>query len=511
MEVLLQSVPEGIKLVLQPLSLVAVVLGVLVGVIIGAIPAMGPMVGMAVFLPFSIGFPPEYAILLFVGILVGSGFGNSIPAILMRVPGTASAVLTCVEGYEFQRRGEGGKAIGISLISSVIGQGISIFFFVLFMVPLVAIAINFMFPEKFALVILGLTAAVGLLGKSPVRGIAAVAIGLAIATIGPDPVTGYPRFSFGDPELQVGLGMVPVLCGILAISALLAGARQNFSWPKTEVKLSQIIPTSRKDWTEIRTGTIIGTIVGLIVGALPGAGQSIAAFIAYQQTRIFSKYRDQFGKGCPDAVAAVDAAQNAAVGGQLVPTLALGVPGAAGMVMLLAVLTIHGIVPGPGIIYSYPPAIYATTGGLIASTILLFPLGLLLVIPTIRIMTLSRITVVLSALVLCIVAIYTIRWSLFDVYVLLGTGLLGYVMLRFGFPVAPAALAVVLGGMLEENLRVGLVMTYKSWSAFFGRPAVIVILLLALVSLMWPYISPRLGRRKRTAAEGLSSSNLKDE
>ncbi|MFC2021590.1 tripartite tricarboxylate transporter permease, partial [Chloroflexota bacterium] len=312
---------------------------------------------------------------------------------------------------------------------------------------------------------------------------------------------------FGHTYLRIGVEVIPALIGILALSELLGGARQSFSWPRVKVKLSQILPTSWKEVNEFRTGTIVGTIVGLLAGALPGAGPAIAAFISYQQTKIFSKQKKLFGKGSPDLLAACDSAQNAAVGGALVPTLALGVPGSGPMVLLLAVLQLHGVLPGPDIWQSYPPAIYAAAGGLMAATILLFPIGLALVRPIMTIMTLSRPIVVVSALVICMVAVYTFRWASFDVYVLIATGLLGYIMRRFGYPVAPAALALLLGGMLERNLRLGLVICYQSWALFLLRPAVIVILLMAVGSLLWPYVSGRLARRREMTAAVQGSSS----
>ncbi len=502
MEQLVDLFSKSLLLSIQPESLMYIVIGVLIGCFSSMFPGVTPITPMGVMLPFTFGMRPENAILLFVGILVGSQFSNSIPAVLIRAPGTPSSLMTSIEGYELQRRGEGGRALGVALVASTIGQFISFLLASSLLVPLAEIAVYFLFPEMFALSILALTCAVTLGGKSVAKGFVAAAFGIALMTVGPDPVSSVPRFAYGNLWLEAGLDMLPCLLGILVIGEILFSARQSYTWPKAEgLGKGRILPT----WSELRQldrSMLVGVLAGFWMGILPGAGPAAGALLAYQQAKVFARKPQQFGKGSIEGVAAADAANNAAAAGDLVPTLVFGIPGGPTMVMILAALTIHGITPGPMLFTSAPEAIHATIGGLLTATIATFFVGYAIIRPSIYVLSLSRPVVYTGALLISIVAIYTVRMAVFDVYVMLILGVISYYMRVYGYPVAPAALGLVLGDLIEHNLRRGLVMMFGDWGMFFGRTPVMVILGLAVIALVYPFVVDWVKNRKQAAHAG---------
>ena len=499
MDSLIGVAVNGVLAAIHPLPLALISLGVIIGIIVGALPGLSALTAMAVLTPITFGMVPTNAVFFFMGIIVGGQFGNSLPAVLIGTPGTPASIMSAVEGYEFQKRGEGGKALGLSLVSSTVGQLLSGIGFVLLVIPLADFSVQFLFPEIFALSVLGLTTAATLAGRNPVKGIVAAAFGIALTTIGPDPVTSRPRFSFGYLQLEVGLDIVSMIVGILVVSELIHAARQSFNWPAGQRATGRILPTLAE--LKKASGPMgLGTVIGFFIGALPGAGASVAHFVAYGQAKLFSRHPERFGKGSMEGFVAGDAANNASSGGELTPTLGLGIPGGPGMVLVLVVLLIHGITPGPGLLQSAPGVLEATVGGLLVGTVAMFVFGYLSIRPAVYLFSVSRPAVYVGALVISLIGIYSLRSSAFDVYVSLIAGTMGYFMRRYGYPVAPTALALILGGLIEENLRRGLVMTFGSFTVFFPRPVVVVILALSGVVLLQPAVTFYLRKRRRTTA-----------
>lgn len=507
MELFVNTLTNGLAIAFQPTSLLYVVVGTLWGIIAGALPGVTASLGLALALPFTFGMSTEQSIILLTGIYVGSQFGNSIPAILIKTPGTPSAVLVVVEGYEFHKRGESGRALGLSLVSSTIGQFLSILAFIALVVPLSSVAVYFLAPEIFALAVLGLACVASLTGKNHVKGIIAAAFGIVLSTVGPDPVTSQLRFYLGNPELQVGLGLVPVLVGMLAMSEVFGSFRQIISWEKITGKFSAALP-SLSDLRLCSRPILIGTIIGVFIGALPGAAADIAAFISYQQAKQWAKEPEKWGKGSPEALTAADSANNASVGGGMIPTLGLGIPGDPPHIFIMAALIIQGITPGPMLLKNNPEALYAAFGGLLTATLAMFVLGLLLIRPSVYIATLSKPAVTVGTLSLVIVGVYSMNWSLFDVGLAMLMGIVGYFMYRYGYSVGATALGFVLGGLAERSLRQGLVMVRSNYWVFFSRPLTASILLIAILTTAYPYLSQRLAERRQAGAVEASDKEI---
>ena len=491
----------------DPWLWVYVLLGTVIGTGGGAIPGLGTTLIYGLVLPFTFTMDTVYAIAFLMAISVGTGYGNSIPAILMGVPGSSAAILTVLDGHAMHKRGDSGLALGISLFAAMLGQGLSIIIFVLMVVPLTQLAYYFLQPEQFSLYLLGIVAIAGLTGKSVLKGLLAAAIGLIIGIIGLDPVTPTPRFEFGFSILRSGIDVAPSVIGFLALSELFRSARQSFNWGTgVERPVRPKFPWSRI--REIIPAVLGGTVIGTFVGAIPGAGGTPAALIAYQQARIFAKHPEQFGKGSPEGLAANEAAQNAANSGDAAPTFALGLPGSGSMVLLLSALTVHGFVPGPSMIRNSPTLFYAAISGMLAATIFLSLTGWKMAMVMLRIININRAMVIILAITTVLVGVYSLNTRMFDVYVVLSCGVVGYFMLCFGYSTAAAALACVMGGELERSLRLGLNLTHGDFIAFFSRPYTAFFVLLS-ISFLAIGIYQQVREKRRLRAEQLEMATTK--
>lgn len=466
---------------LTPTGIAFLVLGTIAGIFLGAMPGMGPTMGMAIALPFVIRTEPEYAIFLFMAIMIGALFGNALPAVLVGVPGTPAALLTVEFGAPFARVGEGGRALMMSLVGATVGQVCGVLAFIFLIGPVAAFSVNFLFPEFFALELLGLTAAAALVGRSRLRGAAAVMIGLLLAMVGPDPVTGSVRLTFGIEELEGGLEVVPALIGLLALREVFLMASGSGAALRTGKREPVRFP--RPSTGDLRTAAApagLGSGVGVLVGALPGAGPVAASFITYRILSAFRRWRTRPGEGSLPAIASTDASQNAAGTASLIPTLALGIPGEAAMVVVLAALTSQGVIAGPNL-HQTRPGLLATVGaGLLLATLLMVVLGYLSIWPSAFLASAPPRIITYATLVAVVVGVYAYRQTTIDVWVCLATGLLGYAMAKADIPVAPAALALVLGHAAESDLRRGLILT-DGVVGFVTRPATAIILGICLL------------------------------
>jgi len=502
MELFVINIITGLKIALQPFSLFYVFLGTTLGLIGGALPGVTGTATMAMMLPFTYGMEANHSVLFLISILIGTGFGDSIPAILIKTPGTPTAVLTAIEGFKFHQRGEGGKALGLCLYSNLIGQVIGILFFITMVVPLARVAIHFLSPEIFALAIFGLSAAASLTGKNVFKGIIAVFFGLILATVGLDPISGQQRFTFGIVNLETGFPLVPVMIGLLTISEVFIGSRQLIDAGKWS---GDKAPTAMPVWKDLKFCTVpilIGSAIGVAVGIMPGAGATVASFIAYQQARYWAKEPHLWGEGSREALTTLDASNSGAVGGELIPTLGLGIPGSVSMSVILMALMLQGIQPGPMLMQARPDLVYAVFGGLLVSTVAVRIIGYLIIRPAIRLATVPRPYLLAGILALTTVGVYTINWQLFDVYVTMFFGMVGYFMYRYGYPAAPAVLALVLGYMIESNFRYALLMHYGKMLGIFSRPITTIILCMAVVTFVLPFVMERFRIKKKTEKHG---------
>jgi len=499
---MLQNLAMGFGIALSPLNLFFIVLGQLIGVSVGILPGINASMAVAILLPLTFGMTPVASLLLLAGIYMGAMFGGSITSILLRVPGTSTAAVIALDGYEMTRKGRAGLALGITAIGSWIAGTFSVIVLMSIGPWLSSVALAFGPPEYFALIFLGLTMITSLGSGSLVRGLIAGAFGLLLGTIGMDPGTGISRFTFGILGLDNGISFVAVLIGMFAVSQSLMNLERHLSHLFYKGKVTGLLP----NWNDFKQsfGSIIrGSVLGTFIGMLPGAGATAAAFMSYSIEARISKHPEQVGKGDIRCVAGPGSADNSAAGGALVPLLSLGIPGSETTAVLLGALMIQGIRPGPLLFSQHTSLVWA----LIASLYLANCLGLILATAGIKPLTqiLRLPTPILSAfiLVMSVVGAYSINNSMIEVWTVVIFGVIGYLMKRLHIPVAPVILALVLGPMAEKSFRQALFMSDGSLTIFFTRPITVTLLIISFISLFLPFILSRFKSKVLPHSKGL--------
>jgi putative tricarboxylic transport membrane protein len=486
-------------LALDPWVVLFIFLGVLWGCGAGALPGVNSVMAIGVMVPFTFTMDPIVAVAFLMSINVGSAYGNSIPAILVGVPGTASAFLTAIDGYALHKRGESGLALGVTYFSSVMGQFLATLLFLMLVIPLAGLTYVFIAPELFSLYLLGATALVMLSGNNIIKGFAAAAFGLTIAMIGRDSLSAVTRFTFGFPELRGGIEIIPVVLGLLAVSEIIRSMRQNYEWEALAPDFSPKFPPMSA-LRRVFPFILVGTGIGSIIGAVPGLAGSAAAIMSYQQSRLWSKHPEEYGKGSIEGIASNESAQNADQAGELIPTFGLGIPGSSSMVIVLGALLMHGFVPGPLLIKESPQLLYAAVAGLLISTLILALIGWWIARSLLRVVTFDRSFVLVGALFLSMIGVYSLNRSIFDVYTLLFFGVIGYFMLRYGYPPAGASIAAILGKGLETNLRAGLMLKNGNVIEFVTRPWTALFLCVSLALFIYAvYSTVKLVRKEKLA------------
>ena len=497
----------SLGLLADPFMWVLLIVGALYGIVAGAMPGIGQTMAYGLILPFTFALAAHHGVALLLATAVGVQYGNSLPAVLIGLPGTPGAVLTAVDGFALYKRGERGVALATQYIAALGGQFVSIGFFILAVIPLSGLAFIFLPPELFGLYLLGLVAIVSLTGQSVLRGIAAAALGMFVGLIGLDPITNLPRYA-PDPSFRTGLDETALVIGLLAVGELFRQMRQVYQYDADIA--GQSVPSFpplsqlRRIWRP----AAIGTVVGTFVGAIPGAGGGGAALLSYQQAKIFSKNPEEFGKGSIEGLAAHEAAQSASNSGEIIPTLGLGIPTSGSTVLLLTALMLQGIVPGPQMIRQTPDLLSAAILGLTGATIVLAIVGWKAAMLMVRVISFDRQVVNVVALTLVVVGVYAIRGRVFDVLVCLGAGIVGYFMLRHGYSTAAAALAVIVSPRLESSLRTGLRMTDYDLVQFLSRPITLVLVVLAGLLLVYGAVAEYRTRRRQAATMDAGAHDL---
>jgi len=489
----LTSLVGGFAVALRPLNLGLAFGGVFVGTFVGMLPGIGPINAIAILIPitFAAGIPPESALILMAGIYYGSQYGNSISTILLNVPGTASAVVTALDGHEMTRAGRGGQALAMAAIASFFGGTVSIFGLVLFAPLLAEWAIRFGPAEYFALMVFAFAALSSLAGGSLVKGLASTAFGLLLATVGLDPNSAVPRFTFGQIKLLDGMDFVVVTIGLFAVSEVLQLLQETERGQAAAGAYGRVMITVKEF---VRTlGTMIrGSVLGFLVGVLPGAGGTIASFLAYSTEQRVSDREGTFGKGDIRGVAAPESANNAAANGAMIPLLTLGVPGSGTTAVLLGALLGLGVTPGPLLIQEQPDLFWGLVASMYVGNVFLLLLNLPLVGVFVRALTLPRWFLLPGVAALSFVAVYAVNQSPFDLVLMTAFGVVGWLMRRTGFPLAPVILGLVLGPIMEKSLRRAMALSAGDWRVLFDSPIAIVLWVLAAASLVVP---PLLARR----------------
>ncbi len=474
--------------------------GVVWGIVGGALPGISPSIAMALLLPFTYGMDPVVGIVLLASTYVGAEYGGSIPAILIRTPGTNAAAATVIDGYEMQQQGRGGEALGISLISGVTGGLIGLIVLVLLTEPLARVALLFTPPAYFALGILAISVIATLSEGTLIKGLITGVLGLMIAMIGSDPMSGVGRFTFGRPELLTGIDYILIMVGVFAVSELLIQAGRP-EWQKPGRDTRVRLP-SFKIWRRLWPAQGIGAVIGTFEGCMPGAGGSVAAFMSYNEARRWSPRPETFGKGAPEGVAAPETANNTVACTALVPTLSFGIPGSNSTAILLGGLLIHGLVPGPLLFQRSPEFIYGLYGGLAVANISLAVLGMLVLTPCLWLVSQPKPYLLAGIYALIFSGVYSINHSLFDLWIVLGAGVLGYGLRVFGFPFLPLVLGVILGHMIESSYRRSLVLSRGDHSIFIEDPVSAGLLATAVLFVVGSLARNWYTSRRKTAEPG---------
>ncbi|MFC4457933.1 tripartite tricarboxylate transporter permease [Pseudonocardia nematodicida] len=474
----------------------ALAAAVTAGLVVGALPGLTATMGMALFLPFTFLMPPEVGLSAMVGIFAGGIAGGAIPAILLNVPGTPASAATALEGYPMSRAGHGREALSIAMLAGAVGGVVSGLLMAVLAPTIARFALNFQAPEFFVLAIYGLTIISAVSGRSLVKGYAAGLLGLTLGVVGLDPVSGQLRLTMGSDTLYGGVSLIPVLIGVFGITQVLVMiADRAGSQRPPELRGPRWI--SRANLRDTTPTMARGSVIGSFVGAIPGTGTDIGAFLAYSDARRRNRGRVPFGKGNPTGVAGPEAANNGVVGGAMIPTFTLGIPGEAGTAVLLGGLLVHGLTPGPDL-FTGPQSgiVYTIFASFIVSALLVLVIGTTAVRAFSHVVRVPPHVLIPVISLLCLVGAYAINNRFADVLVAILFGVLGYLMVRNDFPVSPLILGLILGPMAEVNFRRAMTITHGDWTVFFTRPASLLFWALIVLTLFWVW---RSGRKDRAA------------
>lgn len=482
----------------QPAALLLATIGVALGIVIGALPGLTATMGVAILLPFTFGMDPVSGLLMICGVFFGGVYGGSITAILLKIPGTPAAAATAIDGYQLTLKGQAGLALGTATCSSFLGGTISVLILIFLAPVLAGIALEFSASESFALAVFGLSIIASISGKSVVKGLISGFLGLLIATVGLDPMGGFPRFTGGYTEL-FNVPFIPVMIGLFAAAEAFKSIEESALADRASAALGRVIPT----WTAYRR--VLGTVgrsslLGTMIGIIPGAGSDIAAFVAYNEAKRFSRTPENFGKGELAAVAACEAGANGCTGGALLTMLTLGIPGDAVTAVMLGALTLQGLQPGPLLFREHADMVFTLFAGMLVCYVLMLVLGFASLHFMGRILRTPKAVLTPSILVLCVVGTYALNNSLFDVGIMLAAGVIGYFMQKRDFPASPVVLALIMGPMAEANFRRALSLSGGSYDFLYTRPITVGLLAIATVSLLFPLVRPWLRRRKTDEA-----------
>jgi putative tricarboxylic transport membrane protein len=479
----LPGLEYALPVLTDPFVIGLIIAGTVAGVLVGALPGLSSSMAVALLLPFSLYLDPIPAIALLSALYCAGTFGGSITAILINAPGAPPAAATAFDGYPLAVKGEAGRALGISAVSSACG-GIFSVLVLLFAAPWLArIAYTFGPPEYFALAVFGLSMLSSISGAEPTKNLISGCFGLLIATVGVDLTSGIERLTFGIPELYDGIHFIPVLIGLFAVTELLTQA-QTLGLEKVAVTIKALKLPTLDDFRRVKGTILRSSGIGTFIGILPAEGSTMAAMIGYNEAKRWSDEPEEFGKGSIEGIAGPEAANNAATGGSMVPTLALGIPGSATAAVILGGLQVQGLRPGPYLFDEQPGLLYGIFFAMLLANALFLVFGLLGAKLFSRISLVPTTFLWPTVFALCFVGAYGLEQSLVDVWVMLIAGLIGFGLKRYGFSPAPIIMGLVLGGLVETSLAQSMIIFDQQWTGFLAHPIALVFFALALVSML---------------------------
>jgi putative tricarboxylic transport membrane protein len=494
----------GFSVALQPSVFAYAFLGCLIGTLVGMLPGVGPLAGISLLLPATFGLSPTVAIIMLAGIYYGAMYGGSTTSILMRLPGEAASVMTCIDGYEMTRRGRGGAALAVAAIGSFVAGTISVVLLMLLAPPLASLALRFGPPEYFALLLSGLFVLAYMSGGSMAKTLAMAALGLFLGTVGIDTMTGFFRFHYGLVELGDGIGIVPVAVGLFGLSEILLTAGQKVPPAAQRPRLRELVP-SRGELRAAAAPIGRGTALGFVIGIIPGSAHIISSFVSYGLERRVSRRPERFGRGAVEGVAGPESANNAAASGAFVPMLALGVPSGPIPAVMMAALLVHGVSPGPLLMEQQPALFWGFIASMYVGNVVLLILNLPLVGVFVNLLRIPYSILYPCIVAFCILGVYSVGSSIVDVWIMIAMGALGYVLRKLDFEVAPLVLGIILSPMIEMSLRQSLAMSSGDYGIFVARPlaATMLGLAVALVALsVVPALLRQADWRKRMGLGG---------
>ena len=497
---ILSGLGIGFGVAFDPMNLAYCFAGVLVGTLIGVLPGIGPVPTIAILLPFSFNLPPEAALIMLAGIYYGAQYGGSTTAILVNMPGESASVVTCIDGYQMARQGRAGVALATSALGSFFAGTVATFVIALLGPPLTRFAQEFGAPEYVALMVLGLIGAVVLSSGSVVKSLGMIVLGLLLGLVGLDVTTGAERFTFGIPELNDGLGFVPVAMGLFGLAEIIANLEATAAREVMMQPIRSLMPT-REDVRRATPAVMRGTLVGAILGVLPGGGAILSSFAAYAVEKKVSRRPEEFGQGAIEGVAGPESANNAAAQTSFIPLLTLGIPGNAVMAVMMGAMMIQGIAPGPQVMTSRPELFWGVIVSMWIGNLMLVVLNLPLIGIWVRLLKVPYHYLFPAILVFSVIGVYSVGDSVFDVFVAVVFAFVGYFFRKVGCEPAPLVLGFILGPLLEENLRRALLLSRGDPMTFIDNPLSAGLFIAAIVLLI-AMIAPALRRRRAEAFVG---------
>ncbi|NWG23123.1 MAG: tripartite tricarboxylate transporter permease [Pseudorhodoplanes sp.] len=494
MEGTLDALLHGFSIALKPGNLWYAFLGCLVGTLVGMLPGIGPLSGISILLPVTFGLNATQAVIMLAGIYYGSQYGGSTTSILMRIPGEAASVMTCIDGHAMARKGRAGAALCIAAVGSFIAGTFGIIVLTIVAPPLATLALRFGPPEYTALLLVGLIFLAYMSSTSLVRTLLMACVGLMLGMVGIDNLTGHFRFSFDLPALGDGIGIVPVAVGLFGLGEILSTPSARLQGEVIRPRLRELWPT-RAEWREAALPIARGSVLGFIIGIIPGSAHIISSFLSYALEKKVSKHPEQFGKGAAAGVAGPESANNAASTGAFVPMLALGLPTGPITAVLIGALMIHGVSAGPQLIDEHASVFWGFVASMYVGNLMLLALNLPLVGLFANVLRIPYSYLYPLIIMFCVVGVYEVNHSIVDVWIMLVMGVVGYGLRKFGFDPAPLVLGLVIAPLFEQSLRQSLIMSNGNYMIFLSRPIAAGLLALCAVLLLLAAISAISARR----------------
>ena len=487
----LDAILHGFTVAAQPANLGFVFIGALLGTLIGVLPGIGPATGIALLIPLGFSMEPTPALIMMAGVYYGAMYGGSTTSILLNAPGEAASVMTTLDGYQMARKGRPGAALAVSALGSFIAGTLGILALTVLALPIAEAALRMGPAEMSALIVFALVAVSSLSGGDVVKGLIALTLGLAVATVGIELQSGVSRFTFGLATLDDGIDFLVIVIGIFAVAESLTGLEELSAGTRENVKLTGPVWLTMAEWKRSYWPILRGAVIGFGAGVLPGAGATVASVISYTTERRLSTSKEEFGHGAIEGVAGPEAANNAASMGSMVPLLTLGIPGSNATAVMLGGLIMYGLQPGPLLFQNQPELVWGLVASMYFGNVILLILNLPLVKIFVKIVDIPQQVLLPLVIALSFIGVYSINSSVADLVLLVVFGVVGYLLRKVGIPAAPLVMGVVLGKLLEQSMRQAVAISGGSYAIFVERPIALAFLTAAALVILVPFFAPK--------------------